>query len=906
MANHFLEKYKNILFPLFLCHLLLSSCFTAEAERTETALDRIDIQRTIYPQEKLHVVTDRDLYIGGDTVWFRVFVVDAATHRQTAMSKYAYVELHNPFGEVQYRVKTIERDGVYTGYIPVDEDIYEGDYTLAAYTMYSENQGKDYFFRKPLRLLAQHSSKYVIDSDFTPTGPGEVNGSFKVRSVNGEKMNYNIMSWTMPGGKSLEMADASKGFSRKFKRAKGENVVLVRFGDYRKYVSIEYPVEKTNIAFYPEGGWLIADNPCTVAFKATDENGKGVDVSGVIRDDAGEKVADFRTVHNGMGSVVFVPEKGRTYTAEYMGPERVSHISDIGSPKVGAASIQYRTSGNRAILSVAGGEGRDLELLVALRGNGVISSPISSATPLSFNKKDMEPGLYQTMLVSRQDSVVMSERLFFIGANRLNDTYSELSSDSTKIRLKTIKGATGGDCSVRIINGRILPGCLDSDIRTQLLLQSELRGRIENPAYYFSESGHEAERNLDLLMMVNGWSRYNLPDAILGRYVEPEIPLEIGEEINGQVRSRWRGNPMEGVTIFAIAPKQDFGTFTETDTDGNFSINGFDFPEGTVFIFRAMNEKGGNEANYDFKEDSFPELDLLRETSASVSAINASELFNDMRWVMLDEIKVQAFNHHDDGSDIYKSLSSYSMNTKDLSARGVSSLEQSLRSIPGMSIVNDRLLYRRKYVAFYIDGTLYEQSAEGSISAPKVSAPGKLPGTFATSRFADSSLANLNPYHSRMVQAGVAPEPNAKKLYMPSINDITQIVPYNDIERVDFIRPENFVIGESYGGGVVMITTKSGNNKSAGLQFDFKDHIPLGYQEYKEYASPMLSVDADDYDLQTQPTLMWIPSVKFDEAGETICLSHEIKPEYRIIIEGISDNGDVISDVLGFRPEVRN
>ncbi|MDE5850859.1 MAG: hypothetical protein K2H38_12010, partial [Muribaculaceae bacterium] len=254
---------RNVFLTFSIFAFLLTSHLSNATEK-ETALDRIDIQRCIYPQEKLHVVTDRDLYCGGDTVWFRVFIVDASSHQLTDISKYTYVELLNPFGEIHKRIKIIEKDGLYRGFIPIDEDIYEGDYTLAAYTMYSENQGKDYFFRKPLRILDPHSSKYEIDSEFTSAGAGVVRGTFRVRSKNGEKINYNIMSWTMPDGNFLEMPDASKGFSRKFQREKGEEVVLVRFGDYRKYIPVKYPVERTDIAFYPEGVWIVASEPCTV------------------------------------------------------------------------------------------------------------------------------------------------------------------------------------------------------------------------------------------------------------------------------------------------------------------------------------------------------------------------------------------------------------------------------------------------------------------------------------------------------------------------------------------------------------------------------------------------------------------------------------------------------------------
>ncbi len=198
---------------------LLAICFGARAEGN-LALDRLATQAEIYPQEKIHVVTDRDMYCAGDTIWLRTFVVDAISLQNAGLSKYAYVELRNPFKEVVSRKKIIDRDGVFAGYISLPEDMPEGDYTLTAYTAFSENPGKDYFFRKPLKILAPYSSKYTIDTEFTNAGEGEVKGNFKLRSLRGDKMYYQSMSWTMPDGKNLEFADSPRGFSRKFQRDK--------------------------------------------------------------------------------------------------------------------------------------------------------------------------------------------------------------------------------------------------------------------------------------------------------------------------------------------------------------------------------------------------------------------------------------------------------------------------------------------------------------------------------------------------------------------------------------------------------------------------------------------------------------------------------------------------------------
>ena len=840
--------------------------------KNKTPFDRLDMQRSIYPQEKIHVVTDRDLYCGGDTIWLRAFVVEADSHIQTAISKYAYIELLTPFGFAEKRVKLMERDGVYAGYIPIDNEIYEGDYTLAAYTAYSENIGKEYFFRKPIKILAPQSSRYMIDSEFSPLGNGNVKGSFRIKAIDDAPVNYKVMSWTMPEGDTRELPHSSKGFSRSFNRNKNENTVLVKFGDYGRYFAVDYPVENVDISFYPEGGWLIADHPCKVAFKATDETGKGVHATGVIKNNNGEEIAEFSTVHNGMGSVTFIPVEGESYTAYYTDENGISRIAKIGSPKAGAAALRYRSSGSKGVFSVAGGKDLELELIVALRGAGMLYAPISSEIPLSFDKEEMPEGLYQALLVSKNDNAVLSERIFYLGADRIDPEISEIIADSTAIRLHMPKGVTA-DCTVRITNGNITANTSDNDIRTQLMLQSELRGHIENPSYYFKNNDREAERNLALLMMVNGWSRYNLPDAIQGKYEEPKIPLEIGQEISGQVRSRWKNSPMEGVLISAIAPQKKFGTFAETDNDGVFRLNGFDLPEGTSFILKAMNEKGGLETNYEIFNERFPEIEILKNTTSDMTSDEIADFFKNTRWTLLDEVKVQAFKESND--DIYANFVSFSRSADDMKVGGIKSIAQALRGIGGISNFMNHLMWRDSEITFYIDGKLFDPQGTATLIY-------NVGGVF---------------YRRPFAQAGQSR--GGTTLYGPSLSEVEVAVPFNTIERIDFVRPEHsLVLGPSFGGAAVLITTKTGDKVHWERQFELKDHLPLGYQQYKEYASPILSIDANDYDMQTQPTLLWLPSVRFDDTEKTIDLRFPLKSEYRVTVEGVADNGEIISETM--------
>ena len=81
---------------LLLTILCCVSSVRAQDITVDTLLSRMARQVYDYPQEKVHVMTDKPSYYGGDTIRFRAFVADASTHRPLHISKYLYVELINP------------------------------------------------------------------------------------------------------------------------------------------------------------------------------------------------------------------------------------------------------------------------------------------------------------------------------------------------------------------------------------------------------------------------------------------------------------------------------------------------------------------------------------------------------------------------------------------------------------------------------------------------------------------------------------------------------------------------------------------------------------------------------------------------------------------------------------------
>jgi len=112
-----------------------------------------DKQLSVYPQEKIHLHSDRDYYVPGERIWFKAYVIDARTHVATTQSRYVYVELISPVDTLINRVMIRPTDDdQYYGHFFLSEIIPEGNYTLRAYTRYMENMGDDYFFKKNIRI----------------------------------------------------------------------------------------------------------------------------------------------------------------------------------------------------------------------------------------------------------------------------------------------------------------------------------------------------------------------------------------------------------------------------------------------------------------------------------------------------------------------------------------------------------------------------------------------------------------------------------------------------------------------------------------------------------------------------------------------------------------------------------
>lgn len=113
------------------------------------------------------------------------------------------------------------------------------------------------------------------------------------------------------------------------------------------------------------------------------------------------------------------------------------------------------------------------------------------------------------------------------------------------------------------------------NIKTWMLLGSDLKGYVANPEYYFESDDEEHRKAADLLMMIQGWRRYNW-DVMNGQKKMKSLqPYESKLAIDGRIKAKKGTNAdVSNVKITATlhGGGEDTAFSVETDSTGYYAL----------------------------------------------------------------------------------------------------------------------------------------------------------------------------------------------------------------------------------------------------------------------------------------------------------------------------------------------
>ena len=537
---------------------------------------------SIFPQEKVFIQFDNTSYYTGETIWFKAFVVNASTLGR-AQSKVLYVDLLSPTGVLlkQEKLKIVagQADGSFplldgsTAQAREKRGVVEypsGFYEVRAYTSYMLNFDNEILFS---RVLA------VYD-------PPKEEGNYYESSP----------------------------------------VITLKRSETSEFRPKTEKLRKINASFYPEGGHLILGKPCRVAFKVTDDTGFGVEATGKIEG----KDISFSTIHDGMGCFSFTPQEKRNEVVITVdGTSRTFSLPQ--AEPTGFAMTVDPCGSDSIVVTVDGTYGlSDLTLGVGLTCRGELmdfgtieTGPKPVERTISLH--GVPEGVCRIYLFDK-NGIKYASRSFYHRSQVVKAPVLEVTSDKEsykpfeKITLDFTlndKGTPFRDrfcLSVR--DSRTQNNAYTDDLRTSMLLSSDLRGFIEHPSWYFDSDDPQRDQAMDLLCLVQGWERYDWDIMTGQKDFSERHRMEESLTLNGWILSPSGNKTMSGVEVSASLVPQD-KTLTEiykytTDTLGYFGFDiGAEFYDKAKFSISAHTNRErliGTSARIQIDRPSIPTI----------------------------------------------------------------------------------------------------------------------------------------------------------------------------------------------------------------------------------------------------------------------------------------------------------
>lgn len=452
---------RNLLFTLLLSVTVLG----ARAD----AIDSLEAELRDHPQvqEKIYIHTDNTCYFAGDTIWYRAFVVRSDDFRPSDISKLLYVELVNGEGIVVQRQQLIISDKGHThGDFALNDSLYSGYYELRAYTRWNLNFGVSH--RRYVKNDRDKFYNYQLAADYFRQWDGLYSRVIPIYAKPREQGAYD------------------------------EKYILNR----PKEDLMKEPSPRLTVKFYPEGGSLVEGADCRVAFEATDQLGRNVDVSGSL--DNGTKL---KTGHAGRGVFSVTAGKATKATFEWEGQSYTFAL-----PKPQKEGVTMRLDNGRLTLS-----GNDAAAYAVLcRGKMITFARTNGNGGGSYDidYSQLPTGINEVVVFDSKARPAAS-RLFFVNHHDQAVTLTA-STDKTEYQpYDAINISAKADLTAPVsVSIAVRDGDTDDDsyddgdMLSEMLLSSELKGFIAYPGWYFKSNDAEHAEALDELMMVQGWRRY--------------------------------------------------------------------------------------------------------------------------------------------------------------------------------------------------------------------------------------------------------------------------------------------------------------------------------------------------------------------------------------------------------------
>jgi hypothetical protein len=653
---------------------------------------------------------------------------------------------------------------------------------------------------------------------------------------------------------------------------------------YRKTINIlnkdslkamQKPVVKPVLDFFPESGDLLSGFPNKIAFKAIDQWGRPVKIKGVVTGSDGKVVDSLRVQHDGMGFVLLNPLAGSSFTAKWKDEQNKEYATPLPDVKRSGAHLQIKVAPGkrefRVNLSPDIATNSDSVYLVGTMFQHPVFT-IAKATKgdiVGIVPTANLPYGVLTITVLDKSWKPLAERITYIDNNAPYIFKPEMevvrwglsyrARDEVKI---TVPENVASSLSVSVTDLSIDADTSDNILST-LMLTSELKGKVNNAAYYFTNPSEEKQQKLDLVMLTNGWRRINWQQIVSGVIPKVIFPRDTSYmSLSGTVTGIMPGSIGDGSAAMMILTQKDQQNrmlLVPVQRNGTFN-------DPSVILFDTA------QVYYQFQDKNLKGATALflpnKLRTPPVGKFNNSSLFPDTTGLWR-HLLLSAELSDNIRKSKYKELEVVTVQAK--AKPLIDQMDEKYSS--GLFSGGDAIRFDLINDKFAMVGDIFTYLQ------------GKVAGLQITGQGAGASLS----------WRGGSPQ-----IYVDEVPaDISMVSSINitDVAFIKAFRPP-FMGGFNGGNGAIAIYTRRGNDVKREPGAGIPSARVEGYTNIREFYSPkyLTTEPAPGADRDVRTTLYWNPNVTIDPRTKQAVISfynNDVTDAFRVVIQGMTADGKI-------------
>lgn len=447
-------------------------CITALSQQK-----KIDSSYTKYfknNREIPYLHLNKTSFLKGEEIWFKAYVLDLNTQRLHENTSNLYCGIYDDKGELKEKKMLYVKKGISSGSFKIDSTYTNENYYIKAFTNYMNNFEEDESFLQKITII---------------------NNQIK----NKEK------------------------------------------------VSIE---SKYDLQVLPEGGHALADIENVFGVVLKDINGDIPKIkSAKIIDEKGVEILSFKLNQFGLGKATFFVKSNKEYSVRIVLENGKELLKKIPPKKLKGVALGFEDISDNMVKVIVKTNKETLKeinnkrfFVLIHNTNSYYKKEIKFRKEknlyfLFFKKRKFKRGT-NIITLFNEENKPLAERVFFNNKNNLLGSLSVRvqSIDNDSVSLKLDKGVNKNSyyLSTSILPFKTKAHNPSQTIYSKFFLAPYIKGEVKNSSYFFKDINRKKLQELDLLLLTQGWSKYNWYN-IFNNYYNDRYEFEKGITIKGVI-----------------------------------------------------------------------------------------------------------------------------------------------------------------------------------------------------------------------------------------------------------------------------------------------------------------------------------------------------------------------------------